>query len=192
MHIYGYLLENEYAARVHDLRTYHSICRDIVHRWVYPLVPDAQLLPDAQYVHTKRYVYREGGSLVARSAHIGEGVVLGRGCRIDDHAVLERSVVGRGCVVGERAVVAEAHLWAGAVVEDDAVVEQAVICDRAVVKRGARVGRGCVVSYGAVVWAGVVLPDYTRVRWGPPPRRPHASFCPLFSPPHIHLFPSPP
>ena len=134
MHIYGYLLENEYAARVHDLRTYHSICRDIVHRWVYPLVPDAQLLPDAQYVHTKRYVYREAGSKVARSAHVGEGVVLGRGCRIDDHAVLERAVIGRGCVVGERAVVAEAHLWAGAVVEEDAVVEQAVICDRAVVK----------------------------------------------------------
>ena len=28
-------------------------------RWVYPLVPDAQLLPDASYVHTKRYTYKE-------------------------------------------------------------------------------------------------------------------------------------
>ena len=174
MHIYGYLIQNEYAARVHDLRTYHAICRDIVNRWVYPLVPDAQMLPDASYVHTKRYVYKESagtghgqhdtsGCKVARSAYIGEGVVLGRGCRIEDNAKLERVVVGRGCVVGERAVVVESHLWAGAVVEEDAVVESAVICDKAVVKKGARVGRGCVVSYGAVVGAGVVLPDYTRV-----------------------------
>ena len=44
MHIYGYLLQNEYAARVHDLRTYHFICRDIVNRWVYPPVPRAQPL----------------------------------------------------------------------------------------------------------------------------------------------------
>jgi len=45
MHVYGYILNNlppyaahEYAARVQDLRTYHSICRDIVTRWVYPFV----------------------------------------------------------------------------------------------------------------------------------------------------------
>ena len=66
MHIYGYVLRHEYAARVHDPRTYHSICRDIVSRWVYPLVPDAQLLRDSSYVHSKRYTYREQGVRLAR------------------------------------------------------------------------------------------------------------------------------
>ena len=44
---------------------------------------------------------------------MGEGVVLGRGCRIEDNAVLDRTIDGRGCVVGERAVVVESHLWTG-------------------------------------------------------------------------------
>lgn len=42
-HIYTHILDNEYAARVVDPRTYHNICRDIVTRWVYPIVPDANI-----------------------------------------------------------------------------------------------------------------------------------------------------
>eukprot|EP01035_Chromulina_nebulosa_P024030 gene24030-31207_t len=51
-HIYGYVIQ--------DPRSYHFICRDIVTRWVFPLVPDAQLL--------------QQGVKVSRSAQLGEGV----------------------------------------------------------------------------------------------------------------------
>lgn len=163
MHIYGYMLQNEYAARVHDLRTYHTICRDIVTRWVYPLVPDAQLLQDSSYAHSTRYIYKEMGCKVSRSARIGDGCVLGKGCQIGDNAVLERAIVGRNCYIGSEAVVIESHLWEGSRIEDGAYINQAIVCDQAVVKKGAHVGRGCVLSYGAVVGEGVVLPDFTRV-----------------------------
>ncbi len=53
MHIYGYQLQNEYAARVLDPRTYHIICRDIVTRWVYPIVPDANILQVVFFLRRK-------------------------------------------------------------------------------------------------------------------------------------------
>ncbi len=33
----------EYAARVHNLRSYDAVSRDIVARWCYPFVPDTNL-----------------------------------------------------------------------------------------------------------------------------------------------------
>lgn len=113
MHLYGYILQDEYAARVHDPRTYHSICRDIITRWVYPIVPEAQLLIDGSYSHLRRYVYREKGVRVARTAHIGEGVVIGQDTIIEEHARVERSVIGRGCIIRAGAVITESHLWKG-------------------------------------------------------------------------------
>ena len=83
-HIYSYVLTNEYAARVNDPRTYHSICRDIVSRWVYPLVPDAQIVKGSNYVHSKRYIYKDSNCKISRLAKIGEGVVLGKDCIIED------------------------------------------------------------------------------------------------------------
>ena len=36
----------EYAARVHDPHTYDVVSRDIIARWSFPLVPDANLFPE--------------------------------------------------------------------------------------------------------------------------------------------------
>lgn len=96
-----------------DPRAYHAICRDIVRRWVFPLVPDAHLLTDTTYVQGKQYNYREDSVKVSRSARIGQDVVLGRGSVVEEHAVVSRCIIGRNCVVGRGAVLKESHLWEG-------------------------------------------------------------------------------
>ena len=68
---------------------------------------------DGSYTHSKRYIYKESGCKVSRTARIGDGCVLGRGCVIEGLARLERTIVGRECVIGSGAVVIESHLWAG-------------------------------------------------------------------------------
>jgi translation initiation factor eIF-2B subunit epsilon len=98
---------------VQDFRSYHSICRDIVTRWVYPLVPDAQLLPGSTYAHTKRYTYRESGVRVSRSAVIGDAVVLSRGTLVGDNVQLRRTIVGRDCVIGNNCKITDSHIWKG-------------------------------------------------------------------------------
>ena len=44
---------------------------------------------------------------------IGEGVVLGAGCKIGDGVVLVRTVVGRNCEIGNGVKITESHLWTG-------------------------------------------------------------------------------
>lgn len=107
-----------------DFRSYHSICRDIVNRWVYPLVPDAQLVAGSNYVHTKRYTYRESGVRVSRSALIGDGVVLSRGTLVGDNSVLRRTNVGRDCHVGSNCSVTDSHLFKG----NDCLLFEGVCC----------------------------------------------------------------
>jgi hypothetical protein len=44
---------------VHDPHTYDVVSRDIMQRWTFPLVPDANLLPDCTYRCTAHCVYEE-------------------------------------------------------------------------------------------------------------------------------------
>ena len=170
------ILQNEYAARVHDLRTYHSISMDLLHRWVYPLVPDSQLLtqdklraPSAfRAGQFNRFIYKDVTSRVSRSATLAQGVVIGADSTVSDDATVRRSVIGRGCTIGAGASVVEAHVWDGAVVGAGALVTHAILGAGVVVGAGAVVPRGCVLSAGAVVGEGVVLPEYTRVSMRPP------------------------
>lgn len=98
-----------------DARTYHAVSRDIITRWVYPVVPDLPKLQDvcSTAVHIGRCVYREDNVRIARSARIGNGVVLGRGTVVHENAFVSRSVLGHNCVIGPGAVVEDSHLWEG-------------------------------------------------------------------------------
>mmetsp|Transcript_1218 Transcript_1218/g.1986 ORF Transcript_1218/g.1986 Transcript_1218/m.1986 type:complete len:748 (-) Transcript_1218:122-2365(-) len=162
-HIYTYVIQKEYAAQVLDPRTYHAICRDIVRRWVHPLTPDAHLLGDTEYVQGRHYCYKEEGVKVARSARIGEGVVLGRGSVIEEGAFISHCTIGRSCRVGKGAVLRQSHLWEGVCIEAGATVTHSIIAENAVVKAGACLERGCILATGVVVGPGVRLPPFTRV-----------------------------
>ena len=163
-HIYGYVLENEYAARVQDPRSYHAISRDIVTRWVYPLVPDVQLLQsDTTYVQSKRHVYKEQGVKVSRSANIIEEVVIGRSSVIGDESTVTRSTIGRNVRVGNHVTIRESHIWNNVTIEDNVFISEAIICDGAVIKSGAVIPRGSIISFGVVVEAATQLKDYTRM-----------------------------
>ena len=173
MHIYGYILNSlpplglrEYAARVQDPRTYHSICRDIVTRWVYPFVPDNGLMTPSSFrlVRGKRNVYIEEKVLIPSTSNVGEGVVLGSGTKIDPKNVtIGRSVVGRQCSIGAESIIIDSHLWSNVTIGENCVVRQALLANGVILKNGAEVGRGCILAAGVVVGENVKLPDFTRV-----------------------------
>ena len=163
--IFVHEIQNEYAARVHCPRTYESVSRDIVHRWVYPIVPDNNILgvPGSSYTYTRRSIYREGGVTIAHSGKVGAETVIGAGTVIGENAVVDASVIGRNCRIGAGARISGAFLWDGAVVEDGCTVTKAIVCSGVVVRKGATVSRGCIVSYGCVIGAGASIPEFTKV-----------------------------
>ena len=76
--IYTHVLDTEYAARVHDPHTYDVVSRDVISRWAFPLVPDANLLPGTAYRLSGHGVYREAGVTLARSSTLVRDCVVGR------------------------------------------------------------------------------------------------------------------
>ena len=94
--IFAYLLKShEYAARIHDPRTYHAVSRDLLRRWAFPIVPDN--LPSGyekvfRYALEGRMVYRErkkGGTKIARSAVIEGPSMIGSGCSIGEFCFIQ-------------------------------------------------------------------------------------------------------
>ena len=163
----------EYAARVHNLRTYDAVSRDIVGRWTYPHVPDVNSLPrgaNTTYSHAWPHSYAESDVRVDPSAVIGPGVVLGAGCVVGKDARVSRSVLGRGVVVGAGCVVDGSYLQERVRLGERVKTTSALICEGSVVHDGAVVGKGAVLSYDVVLGPGAVAADYSRVSLASQPR----------------------
>mmetsp|Transcript_6093 Transcript_6093/g.22353 ORF Transcript_6093/g.22353 Transcript_6093/m.22353 type:complete len:781 (-) Transcript_6093:399-2741(-) len=172
------LAANEYAARVHNLRSYDAVSRDIIQRWVYPLVPDANLLcgtprrsssnststdishssldgdvalAATSYRHYRSNIYKESGVSLARSAIIRSDTVIGAGTVIGERTTVARSVIGRDCVIAEDVMIDSCYLFDGVRIAAGARLTHSMVGDAASVGGGAELAPGCVLAAGVAV-----------------------------------------
>jgi len=160
--MYTHIIAGEYAARVHDPHTYDSVSRDILRRWTYPLVPDANLLPGSSYRCGRGCVYKEDGVVLARNCAVAGASAIGAGASVGDGASVSASVLGRGCAIGAGVAVERSYLWRDVTIEEGATVRGSILCDGVVVEKGAVVETGCILGPGVRVPAGVTLPAHSR------------------------------
>ena len=161
---------NQYSLRVSNLRAYAAASQDIMQRWSYPYVPDANLLHceagDAgatTYSYVRGNVYRESGVIVPRSARLGEDIVIGAGTSLGERCVVESSVIGRDCVIGEGAVLTSCYVHNGARVRAGARLSHCMVCEGATVGENVTVGEGSILSIGVVIADGFTLLPHSRV-----------------------------
>ncbi len=62
--LHVYIIQHDYAARVHNPRSYDAVSRDILQRWLFPLCPDTGLLSspsmavNSQLPYARQHIYR--------------------------------------------------------------------------------------------------------------------------------------
>lgn len=105
------------------------------------IAPDARVEPEAQ-IEPPSFI-AEGAVIEAR-AHVGPYSVIGRQCRIEEGAIVRRSI-----------------LWPNCRVAREAAVEDAIL------GRHCRVGRSATVGKGVVLGDRSVLADYSRMTISP-------------------------
>lgn len=163
-----FLAEGEYAARIHDPRTYATISRHLLKRWAFPVVPDNPPSGYEKYYRYKvgrNYVYREvkGITKIARSTTIGAYSMIGADVVIGEEGKVKGTVIGNNCVIHDKVSIADSFLWEDVTVEENVTIMDSIICDGAVVKKGAVINKGCILGNGVIVGENVVLPEFTRL-----------------------------
>ncbi|GFR46848.1 hypothetical protein Agub_g8488 [Astrephomene gubernaculifera] len=169
--LYVYELRHEYAARVHNLRSYDAVSRDVLQRWAFPFVPDTNVLSlggnptwgQTSYRFSRGHRYIESTVSLARSTIPGEDVCIGAGSSLGEGSRVVQSVVGRNVRIGRNVDILGSYVQDGVIIQDGVVLRSALICEGAVLRTGCCVGPGAIVSYNCVVDSRHVVPPYTRI-----------------------------
>lgn len=160
-HIYTHFISDKYAARVSNLHTYDAISKDVIHRWVYPLVPDNAV--GEAYSYGRHNIYLSGDVTLAVGTELIEDVVIGQGSKIGANSRISHSSIGRDCVIGENVSIEGSYIWDNVVIKDNCVIRQAIICDNTEVRDGVTVEAGCILSFEVVIDANMTLASGSRV-----------------------------
>ena len=160
-HIYTRFISDQYAARVSNLCTYDAISKDVIHRWVYPLVPDNAM--GESYSYGRHNIYLHTNVLLSMGSVLHEDVVIGRETKIGFNSEISNSSVGHRCSIGENVTIRGSYIWDGTVIENGCTINQAIICDGCVVKRNVTLEPGCILSFGVVVGPDVIVKAGSRL-----------------------------
>ena len=160
-HIYTHFISDQYAARVSNLHTYDAISKDVIHRWVYPLVPDNAA--GENYSYGRHNIYLSGDVTLAVGTELIEDVVIGQGSRIGANSRISQSSIGHNCVIGRNVNIEGSYIWDNVVIEDNCTIHQAILCDHVEVRAGVTVQEGCILSYWVVVDADMTLKAGSRL-----------------------------
>ncbi len=153
---------NEYGMRVSDFRTYAAASRDIMLRWLYPMVPENVLGPLGMRCG-RNSIYRHHSVTLPRSTYIGRCSTICGNVKVGEHCRVEGSVLGMGTVLEEGCSVTNSFLWGGAVVGEGTSIDRSVVAEGVVIGNGVSISRGCVLGKDVIVEPGVTLPPFTRL-----------------------------
>lgn len=155
--------EHSYTNRVSSLRRYHQVTGDVLKRWVFPLVPDTNVMPGSSWAYTRPGVYKEASVHLHRDCKVFPTCAIGERSSLASGVVCAQSTIGRHCQIGRNVKISHSFIWDNVVIEDDVTLEYAIVCSGARISKGAVIAPGSIVSYNVVVGPGVVLPPLTKL-----------------------------
>ena len=158
-----HILTNEYASRVRSPHLYDSISKDLIERWVFPVVPDADILEEQPYKYRRGNAYFGPDVILSRTAQVGNGTVLGRGVSIGDNSVVRNSVIGAHCQIGNDVIIENAYIWDHTNVEHGSRVMYSILADNVRVRSNTVINRGCLVTSNIALGPGAEILPRTRI-----------------------------
>lgn len=160
--LYAYVTD-EYAARVVSWATYNGISQDVLERWSYPLVPDANLLEDTAYAYEAGHIYKDRQVALARLSQLLSCTCVGSSTSVGAGSVIGNSIVGSNCTIGAGVRMSSLYVWDKVAIGDNTCIEGAIVAAGARIGSNVTIKSGCVVGYGVVVGDGVTLEPHTRL-----------------------------
>ncbi|XP_065911743.1 translation initiation factor eIF2B subunit epsilon-like [Dysidea avara] len=162
-HIYTYIISDQYAARVCNLHTYDAISKDVMHRWVYPLVPDIAPTDESPYSYGRHNIYLNSDVTLARGCILEHDVAVAGGTRIGADTFIANSVIGPNCVIEDNCHIEGSYLWSNVKVHKGSRVVSSIVADRVEIKSNVTVEPGCIISFEVVIGPNFTVPAGSRI-----------------------------
>ncbi|KAF8654077.1 hypothetical protein AX16_003610 [Volvariella volvacea WC 439] len=163
--IHCYIAKEGYAARVKDTKSYDSVSKDILSRWAFPLVPDANHPGSHVYEQLRgnKYLPKDNSVALARTCRIGNNTLIGAASRLGENVQVQASVIGQNCIIGAGTVIRNSYILEGTVIGVNCTIELSIIGAEVDIGDKTYVPRGCLIGDGVTLGPGVSLEPHDRL-----------------------------
>lgn len=160
--IYVYISQ-DYGARVSNYKTYKSISKDLVERFIYPIVPESNFLENQSYQYESNHVYKDAKILLAQSCKIGSNTVIGHDSFIDDLTTINDSIVGNNVKIGKNVEIENSIILDNVTIGNNTKIYNSIVGFNVDIKSSVNVLSGSVIGSKCVIDDYITIDEGVRV-----------------------------
>ncbi|XP_058797716.1 translation initiation factor eIF-2B subunit epsilon [Phymastichus coffea] len=124
-----------YALPICSKETYRILCRDILQRHSYPLVPDTLPIYLKNFIYMSRSTYKHCSSVVSKGSILHSESIMGKNSFLGTHSSVERTVIGANCKIGNNVCIEDSYIFSDTVIEDYCHIKDSIIFSKCLLKK---------------------------------------------------------
>lgn len=143
--IYWELLNCQiYALPINTWNAYRNVCRDILQRHCYPLVPDTQPNSLKNFIYMSRSTYKHSSSILSKGCILESESIIGQSSSSRENSLIKKSIVGPNCSIGSSVEIENSFLISSITISDNCKIRDSIIFDKCFVAQGTELKK-CIV-----------------------------------------------
>ncbi|RWS27234.1 translation initiation factor eIF-2B subunit epsilon-like protein [Leptotrombidium deliense] len=142
-----------YSSRIINVCAYDVICREILQRWAFPIVPDVQ----SKFCYQRHNIYKYDNVMLSMDSTAVKNVAIGSDTVIGENAFIVNSVIGSKCKIGKNVVIDGSYIWDNVVIGDDCIVKSCIISHNVILKNSCQLSDGCLIAENVILGPNIEL-----------------------------------
>ncbi|GMM36969.1 translation initiation factor eIF2B catalytic subunit epsilon [Saccharomycopsis crataegensis] len=160
---YVYIAQQEYGARVSSYSTFKSITKDLIQRFIYPIVPELNFYNNNNLKYESNHIYKDKKVVLAQSCKIGYNTVLGADSFIDENTEIQRSVIGNNVKIGKNCSVVNSIIFDDVQIQDGVTIVDSCIGGDVVIRNNVSILHESVIGANCVIDNDMVIEHGTKI-----------------------------
>ena len=163
--LYLHELDNDcYAARITDFHTYFGAQHDLIHRWLYPIVPEfASGKTPTGLTYSRHNIYKGTCLDLEKGSHLEQDVLIASNTALGENSTALKSVIGRKGKVGKNVSIRDCIIGENVIIDDGCQLVGCVIGDNVKIGKFSIITEKCVLGDNVHLGENVKLPKETWI-----------------------------
>lgn len=151
-----------YSARVTDFHTFFGVHRDLLHRWLYPIVPEISSgKKSTNLVYNRHNIYKGQKVDLKKGSYLEQDVLVADGSHVGENSTLFKAVIGHNTHIGKDVSIRDSIIGVNVTIGEGCQLFGCVIGDNATIGNNVTINSRCVLGDHVEIPDNSQLPSET-------------------------------
>lgn len=161
--IYCYISKHDYGARVSNYKSFKAITKDLIERFIYPVVPELNYLEGGNITNEPKHIYKDEKIVLAQSCKIISNTLIGSESYIDENSYVDSSIIGNNVKIGKNCKIIDSIIFNDVTICDNVCLNGCIIGKNVILKDNVEVKVDAVVGFNCTIGKNMVIGENVRI-----------------------------